>query len=250
VNPMVTVIVTHHLDENQKYLDLCLENLLKSERFEYGYGFINIETIVLSDAPTCPNVPDGVTLVHNRDLNTATKKGHFGIAMASPDTKYFLFLSDDVVLHRWTIMHLVQDVGDNAWICNPMSNSDNGSRFISPTHPGPDLELEDFVECVPSICSDDAEHGETLLIRQDWVSFFCTLMPRAVWERVGPLDERLEVRGNDVDYCLRAAALGIPTFINFRAFAFHFGSKTLKKTVSPEQYAEADQAFRTKWSER
>ena len=232
--PLVTVIVTNHLSENRPYLDLCLKALHE----QVGISF---EAIVLSDAETCPDVPSEFTLVHNRDLNTATKKVHFGISMSDPRSRYFLLLSDDVVLHKDCLRSLVQGILGHDAICNPMSNSDNGTRFLTLSHPGPDLDLADYVECEP--CS------QSLLVPQDWLSFYCTLIPRAVWERVGMLDEALEVRGNDVDYCTRAAKVGVGRFINFGAFAFHFGSKTLRKTVTPEMYAEADQSMAKKYGD-
>jgi GT2 family glycosyltransferase len=37
----------------------------------------------------------------------------------------------------------------------------------------------------------------------------CLVAPRAVWERVGPLDERYFIYAEDADWCLRARAAGV-----------------------------------------
>ena len=137
MNPTVTVLVTHHLDCNRPYLDLCLQALDRTEGIE-------IEVIVLADSESCPTVPDGMTLVHNPDLNTATKKVHFGVAMSHPESKYFLLLSDDVVIGKRTIQTLVQTTGDQHGIMNPMSNSDNGGQFYAKFKWGCNADISEF----------------------------------------------------------------------------------------------------------
>ena len=56
-NPIVSVIVTYHLDENRAYLDLCLKALAQSIGVDY-------EVLVMSDAKTKPDVPDTMKLIH------------------------------------------------------------------------------------------------------------------------------------------------------------------------------------------
>jgi GT2 family glycosyltransferase len=52
-------------------------------------------------------------------------------------------------------------------------------------------------------------------------------IPAGVWERVGPMDERLFLYYEDVDWCLRAAALGVSLRVADRAEADHAaGSST------------------------
>ncbi len=241
--PVVTVIVTHHLDENRPYLEACLRGLLSTIGVE-------LEVLVLSDAETCPDVPPNFTLVHARDLNTATKKAHHGIAMADPRTKYYLFLSDDVVVGPKTIASLVRGVGDMHAICNPMSNSDNGGQFLTALPWGCQLELKDLEDPVEASARAGGLYGTEapLLVARPYVCFYCTLIPKKVWDMVGPLDARLEVRHNDQDYCMRAAQRGIPSYINFGAFALHFGSKTLDKTASTAMRDEASRVFMEKWN--
>ena len=57
--------------------------------------------------------------------------------------------------------------------------------------------------------------------------------------KVGGLDHALETRFNDHDFCLRAAKVGIRSYIVFETLAFHFGSKTLNKmAISEEEKAK------------
>jgi len=235
--PVVSVLVTHHLDENRKYLNLCLE-ALKAQDYPY-------EAIVLADSETPPDVPDGFTLVHDRDLNTATKKTHRGVAMADPRSQYFLLLSDDVVMGKDTLRTLVEGLKGRAGIVNPMSNSDNGGQFSTDLDIPCSLDYQDLAS--PMAYASSQASGKSLLVQRPYVCFYCTLIPRLVWEHVGELDERLENRHNDQDFCYRAALKGIGSYINFGAFAVHFGSKTLDKVAPMELRNEATRVFSEKW---
>ena len=233
--PLVTVLVTHHLDENAKYLELCLESVKRQKG-------VDLEVIVLADTEHEPVVPEGFTLVHNRDLNTATKKVHFGIAMSDPRSKYFLLLSDDVIMGEVVLATLTHTLGEGLAVMNPMSNSDNGGQFIT-SLPWPcNVELE-------AVAPHTIDQVKTfpLVVSRPYICFYCTLIPRKVWEMVGPLDERLENRWNDVDYCKRAGQKGILSYIHFGCFALHFGSKTLDKVAPKELRDEASRVFMEKW---
>ncbi len=243
-DPLVTVIVTHHLNENQKYLELCLSSLACTADVQF-------ETIVLADTEVKPHIPivcDNTRLIHDRALDTATKKVHLGVRLAHPKSQYFLLLSDDVVVTHTMLANMLEGLGDNRMIINPMCNGDLGGRFIAPIPFPQSADYEDM-----RIRHSEIEHYKTglkLIVKQDWLSFYCTLIPRSVWEMVGELDPALETRHNDVDYCYRAQAFGIPSVINFNAFAFHFGSKTLSKSVKPGEQDAATQAFKQKWGNR
>ena len=251
--PLVTVVVTHHLDSNRRYLDLCLEAVLRSKAVDF-------EVICLADSETCPVVPERVTLIWDRALDTATKKVHHGIKFAHPESKYFLLLSDDVVVSEWMLHVMVADLAGRDWILNPMSNSDYGSRYVLndrlsdpkfeherpiPLH----ASIEDMEEWREALITHSSPYIHApLVIKQDWVCFFCTLIPRTVWEKVGGLDPALEVRHNDEDFCYRAGRLNIPSLISMAAFAFHFGSRTLDQSVHPGEKEAATQYFQRKWS--
>jgi hypothetical protein len=239
--PLVTVLVTHHLDENRKYLDLCLKALRESKGVDF-------EAIVLADSETKPEIHDSFKLVWDRSLTNATKKIHHGIKLANPKTTYFLFLSDDVVVSQTMLAKMVNGLGDTLAIINPMCNGDLGGRFVTPLPFPQHADYEDMGNKHSELIT--YETNMDLVVRQDWLSFYCTLIPKKVWEMVGELDEALETRHNDVDFCYRAQALGIPSLINFGAFAFHFVSRTLSKTCLPGEQDAATQHFLKKWGRR
>jgi GT2 family glycosyltransferase len=61
------------------------------------------------------------------------------------------------------------------------------------------------------------------------------LVTRAAWERVGLLDERYFFGFEDIDFCLRAAAVGLGTCFDARAVAYHEGGGSLGP-ASPRRF--------------
>lgn len=241
--PSVTVIVPHHLDENHEYLKLCLDSILASE----GVSF---EVICVADTKediqyTSPTNQGGVLYKHHRpDLTTASAKVNWAAKQAKG--KYLWIISDDVMVSKYAMRTMVEGMGENQIICNPMSNSDNGSQFYA------DLRG------IPVKCSKEelkmewldrgARIPPFLIPVIHFVSFYCTMIPKTVWDKVGELDARLDARHNDEDYCVRAKNLGIVPLINLGAFALHFGDKTLLKCTTEEQRNECSRIFINKLS--
>jgi GT2 family glycosyltransferase len=61
------------------------------------------------------------------------------------------------------------------------------------------------------------------------------LVARDTWERVGLLDERYFFGFEDIDFCLRARAAGVGTWLDASAVAYHEGGGTLAPT-SPRRF--------------
>jgi GT2 family glycosyltransferase len=61
------------------------------------------------------------------------------------------------------------------------------------------------------------------------------LVTRAAWERVGLLDERYFFGFEDIDFCLRAAEVGLGTYVEARAVAYHEGGGSLGP-ASPRRF--------------
>ena len=57
----------------------------------------------------------------------------------------------------------------------------------------------------------------------DYLTGACLCISRGAWEAVGPFDEKLFLYYEDVDWCLRARALGVPLTVALKARATHSG---------------------------
>lgn len=252
-HPDITAIITHHLNENDAYLNACVRSLLESVG-------VNMEIIVVSSAAKSPEAAalPGVRVIHAPDLNNASKKVNWAVTQAYSDSKYLLLISDDVIVSKRCVNSLWQGlrmIGDRG-IVQPVSNGDNGTRFIAnlsvENEQGEKLllpvkatleEIRPFERAIK-----DRFAGGPFLVIQDWLSFFCVMIPKTCWEEIGELDQRLDSRHNDQDYCMRAIQKQIPPCLNVGAFAFHFGDRTLPKVTTEADLEECSRVFREKWA--
>lgn len=233
MKPTLTVIVTHHLDEVEPYLKECLWALGQSRGVQF-------ETILLASSESKPDCPENVTLVHDRTLNTGTKKIHLGIEMASHSSQAYLLLSNDVSVTVRALSNLMAAASDIKAIIAPASNSQQADLVYLRREMPVNMDLADRYFALPET--------PDILVKQPWVPFYCPLIRRDIWEEVGDLDPALDTRHNDQDYCYRAAARGIPTFYHLGAFVLHFGSKTLYRAHAPEEFASATDYMVHKYS--
>ena len=58
---------------------------------------------------------------------------------------------------------------------------------------------------------------------RDYLSGACLCISRGAWEAVGPFNEKLFLYYEDVEWCLRARALGVPLTVALDAHAAHSG---------------------------
>lgn len=247
MHPSVTICLTTHLKQNEGYLKAALRGLLW-QKCNFG-----IEIFVVSSAESPPDLPPhpSVTLLHKPEFNNATKKVDHVMGLMHPKSKFFMFHSDDVCLSGNSLQSMVDADSYYSGLQNPHCNGDVPGKYMAP------LFLNN--QAVPTHLDlaqmdpywDALQHygpKPLMLIPFSWVSFYCTLVPRHVLNTVGKLDERLEVKNNDVDYCFRAGKHRIPSFVNFQAVCIHFGSKTLSVTKKAGDDAAADLVFKEKYN--
>ena len=249
--PLVTCIVPHHLDKNSKYLEWCVKSILASIH-------VDLEVIVISDADGgwIPFNDKRATCIWDKSLSNVTKKWHHGLTLASESSQYVMLISDDVMVSKHTIAAMAGATGDTQVIMSPASNCDSTTRYYTKYYLSHGVEgtaigigLKSTLEDIKGYeqCVIDYPASQPILIDPGWVSFYCTMFPKTVLKRVGDFDEALDVRHNDVDYCHRARALGIPSLIHLGVFALHFGDRTLPSCTTAQDYANADEACRRKY---
>lgn len=245
---MISVVIPHHLNENQGYLDLCLKGVMASicrEKFEVW---------VVADCPVTRvrffgEKPDPVQVYVDIDLNTAQKKLHYAIDnLIDKDSTHVLYLSDDVLIAK-DCMQSLYDVSQMNVITNPQSNNDLGSVFFTPMKVRDlNIKVKMNLEDVKGYEDDIMNQvGPEFILPRPWVPFFCTMIPLKIWRELGGLDHSLKCRHDDEDFCLRAQQKGYPSMINMRAFALHFGDKTLPKVWKEQDYMDSTNAFKAKW---
>lgn len=257
--PLITVISTNHLIENQDYLTWSLKSIQASVG-------VDIEILCYSSAKECPEVPDGVFLRHDPVNNVScSAKFNHGVKAASPHSKYICMIADDVMVSKYALAELAGAICDRAMILGPASNCDGTTRYQTQfqlfkylpytgtaipglMHPLPKAitigvksTLEEIKGFEQSVIDYPLNHR--FLIDPGWISYYCVMMPKSVIQAVGGLDENMDIRWNDYVHCERARKLGIPAMIDLGAFALHFGDKTIPKCATQADYDLADKAF-------
>lgn len=254
-DPFVSVSITHHSEENEKYLNVCLKSVLNSVGIDY-------EVIVLSDAERAPSVPAGVKLIHDKSLSTSTIKTDYYLDnLIHPKAKCLLFLSNDVMITKYSMHNMAETAMKKNSIVGPLSNGDLLSNYITdmkifdrdgqnPIQLKVEMDLEDIQGRQDIIMNYNPVFGfltENNKLNQTgrfshyrhWFAFHTWMAPRFIIDDVGRMDPRLDCRFSDVDYCQRVQRKGYGTFIEFTAFALHFANKSLKASTNVEKYLSA-----------
>jgi GT2 family glycosyltransferase len=182
---------------------------------------------------------------------------NIGAEHASPDSKYFFFLNDDVILSKHSLINLVQGVGDNKIIASPIAPCDQGRQFnlvFGVNHEGkfvpfqkPFYRLEEVEHLVKDIMDTGPIYPPGFIFT-DFHCLFAGFMSRQVWEKVGKFDESYRKAGpSDLDYSLRAQQMGIRCAFVLDSFVFHFGGAGSESGLSPKDRAYNARAFNLKW---
>lgn len=243
MTPLVSVIIPHHLNQNQRYLDACLESL---EHQKSG-----LEILVTSSAPQKPSVPDFVRLHWPIDSKHYAEKINKSIKLTDPRSKYVLLGSDDLIFSHNSVHKLAQMCADYAVILNPVSNCDNqylyeGSFSIDGFDVPRFLRMEDMPEKAWRLIKELPMTGPQIMFPQRYVCFYCSMIPRKVLDMVGPLDENFRTGFEDTDYCYRAKLKGIQCAITPFSYVHHWGGVTSSLTVTDYDKSHNPTYFKAK----
>jgi GT2 family glycosyltransferase len=167
----------------------------------------NAEVLVVGPAKNMPADAHGARAIDTGVAVRAAAARNRGAAAATGD--HILFLDADVLLHSDALHALRERVGASA-------DTAAGPAIALEAEPHWALvaNLAGFTECVELPTN-------TASIR-DAAPSFCLLMPRALFERVGPFDETFAgAAGEDIDWSLRATRLGMKLAFEPRARVWH-----------------------------
>ena len=243
--PSISVVVLTY--NNWAYTEACLNSLFK--RTDYPG---RLEVVVADNASSDETVgrlkdwaarePRMKLVLNDRNLGFSTGN-NTGLAAATGD--YLVILNNDTVVTRgWALTLLRHFQRDpKLGLLGPATNH-IGNESKVPVH-------YDTLEQMPA-----AARGWTLahmgqLHPMRTLAFFCVMMPRAVYEQVGPMDENFG-RGffEDDDYCRRIEQLGLHMACADDVLVHHRLSASFDKVDNGERQAlfERNKAYyESKW---
>jgi len=169
-----------------------------------------------------------ITTLINKESEGFIKATNRGIKNVREDTEFVLMLNNDIVIY------------DNKWLIKMVNSFDDKTGAVAPT--------SNFVLGLQNQIYNTfpLEHYSKFLIG------FCMLIRKDVLDKVGDLDERFGIGGNDdLDLSIRIREAGYKLKINRETFVYHIGFQSLGK-VYPT-YKEVEDITRPllieKWGE-
>ena len=242
----VTAIVLHHLNQNQGYLDLCLDAMSKQEG-------VDLEVLVMASCPEVPEFKDfkglKVTMIPN-NYSTA-KATNEGAKIARPDSEYLWLCNDDIIPAKSAARIMAQTVSVEPVILNPVCPTENGFYFRWNLEIGGKIMPRfNTLEDVSSEMVDDILEAQMPSI-QFPIPFNCfhaTMMRRDLFDKVGGIDERYRNQQEDKDFCWTAMKHhNASCWITTGAFVFHFGGVSAKYTITDAMREQGVQTLNEKW---
>jgi GT2 family glycosyltransferase/glycosyltransferase involved in cell wall biosynthesis len=242
--PKVSVIVLTF--NNLELTKACLASLMDESDYP------NLEIVIVDNASSdgsreyltavAAEHPDVRLILNEKNLGFAAGN-NVGLAAATGD--YLAVLNNDTVVTRGWVLTLVRHLQADATIglIGPMTNNIGNSAKVATSY----KSLADMPSEAFSITL--GRPGSHFAL--DTAAFFCVMMPRAVYEQCGPLDEEYGLGFfEDDDYCRRIEKNGLRVLCAEDVFVHHHLSASFRKLPSAERLAlfERNRAtYERKW---
>lgn len=242
--PKISVVVLTY--NNLHLTKACIESLL------CWSDYPNMEVIIVDNASTdgtpayltdfVTRHPEVRLILNEKNLGFAAGN-NVGLQAATGD--YLVMLNNDtVVTPGWLLTMLRHLQADpHCGIVGPVTNNIGNEAKI-------DIEYKTSEEMLPLAVTYTTSHmGQSMPMRT--VAFFCVMLSREMFERVGPLDEHFG-RGffEDDDYCRRIEQLGFRIACVEDVFVHHHLSASFNKLGNTERtrlFEENKAYYETKW---
>jgi len=240
--PEASVVVVTR--DNLPFLRLCLESVL-------AYTEAPIEVVVVDNASGDGTAPylallrernPCVRVVSNGENRSFAAACNQGAELATGDV--LVFANDDVAVTPAWLDRLRTHLADPAvGMAGPVTNRTGNEAQVDSDYRTWG-ELLRFAEARAERHAGEAFDVPTL-------TMFCVAMRRALYERVGPLDERFETGLlEDDDYSRRVRAAGFRLLCADDAFVHHFGEASFGKLVASGEYGRVLAANRARYEKK
>lgn len=243
--PTVSIIVVTY--NNLELNKACLESLDQNNCYDHA------EIIVVDNASSdgTPELlqgwADGArrSVILNKENKGFAAANNQGLAAASGD--YLIMLNNDTYVTPGWIRSLLNYLrrDPTIGIIGPVTNNIGNEARI-------DIKYESMDEMMTMAARYTRRNlGKLFTLRT--AAFFCVMLPRAVYEKVGPLDEAFGVGWfEDDDYCRRVEKEGWRVVCAEDVFIHHHHSATFDKLKHAERealFAKNKAIYEEKWGE-
>jgi GT2 family glycosyltransferase len=243
-DPLVSIVVVTYNN-----LDLTKQCLASLDAYS---DYANMEIIVVDNASSdgsqawltewAKEAPNR-KLVLNEDNRGFAAGNNQGLALATGE--YLVMLNNDTHVTPGWVRTMVNHMRRNESIglLGPVTNNIGNEARI-------EIFYDDMAQMLQRSASYTHVHvGQLLPLRT--AAFFCVMLRREVFEKIGPLDEAFG-RGffEDDDYCRRIEQAGLSVYCAEDVFIHHHLSASFNKLRSSERQALFEQnkvTYEAKW---
>jgi GT2 family glycosyltransferase/2-polyprenyl-3-methyl-5-hydroxy-6-metoxy-1,4-benzoquinol methylase len=218
--PLVSVIIVTY--NNLALNQLCLDSVFNDTDYP------NFEVIVVDNA-SADGTPaylkalayPRLKVILNQDNRGFSAANNQGLALASG--QYVCLLNNDTIVTGAWLSTLVSHLKANPelGLVGPVTNAiDNEARIP--------VGYRDLLD-MPAWAGGHCQRHRGQLEDIPMLAFFCVAMPRAVFEKVGPLDERFGIgMFEDDDYNRRVREAGLTVKLARDAYIHHWQKSSFK----------------------
>lgn len=241
--PLVSIVIVTY--NNLALNRLCLESVLVDTDYP------NYEVIVVDNASSDGTqaylrelLDPRVRVVLNADNRGFSAANNQGLALARGE--FLCLLNNDTVVTGAWLSTLVSHLRTNREIglVGPVTNAIGNEARIS-------VDYRNLLD-LPAWSNDYCRKHRGRLDDISMLAFFCVVMPRPVYEAVGPLDERFGIgMFEDDDYNRRVRAAGFSVKLARDCYIHHWqraSFKVLGEDAYFETYYENEKKYRAKWA--
>ncbi len=251
MHPRVSVIVLTY--NNLDLTEACLSSI------DLYSDYPNLEVIVVDNASSdgspdflrkwaAATPPTGQTrrLILNDDNRGFAAGNNQGLAVATGD--YMVILNNDTYVTRGWVGTMLnhfrhREKPASLGLVGPVTNNIGNEARIEITY----HTMEEMAQKAHAYTTQHA--GQSINVKA--VAFFCTMLSRATYEKIGGLDEAFG-RGffEDDDYCQRVRQAGLDIIVADDVFVHHQLSASFNKLGSTEKQAIFDRnkaIYEAKW---
>jgi GT2 family glycosyltransferase/predicted SAM-dependent methyltransferase len=239
--PVVDIVIPTY--NNLEYLEVCIESIRKSTDTPHNIIVVNSGTD--GTLEWLKKQPD-IIHYHSEKRLQFSAANNVGIKIGK--APYVCLLNDDTIVgHGWLGALLREGVQPRAGAVGPFSNCDQTWLHHEPItvagrglHPG--MSMGQVKGIIPFLY----RHSHPKVVHpQEWIAFYCTLIPRHVLDETGLLDEEYRSGCEDKDFCIEMNKRGYRALQTYDSWVFHFGGRTRKTTHNEDA---AKHAADDKWN--
>lgn len=185
---------------------------------------------------------------HLEEMKHFPEKAKYLEQFIDQDCEYIAILNDDVILNHKCLEYMLLSFGmvnNQPMIMEPQSNCEMGRLYVRPQR----IEFKGVIRSyeqpqyrLADLSPDDIDHiiygtyiHDANLQITSWVAFYCAMMQRETYFKVGGIDPVYKTGQDDLDFCLRASKLGIPSAVTSSCFVLHYSGITADKVLTREE---------------